>query len=139
MRYILNWKRSLRLENKASVRLNGMLGFAMRAGKVIIGTDLVCSALSKKSSVSLVLLSESASDQTKKKIRNKCEFYQKPLRHIRIDGEELGRLLGKDFTPMVVGICDVNFANEINKALDLQDVQEKNQTERKEVSHEGNR
>ena len=50
-------------------RLRGMLGFAMRAGKLIIGTDLVCSAMSSKKAPKLVVVSEGASDGTKKKIK----------------------------------------------------------------------
>ena len=108
------------MENKALTRFRGMLGFAMRAGKILIGTDLVCSALSKKGSgaVVTVLLCDSASDGTKKKIYNKCEFYAKELREIGIDPTELGRLLGKTYSPMVLGITDAGFADEIRKALD---------------------
>ena len=109
------------MENKALVRFSGMLGFAMRAGKLLIGTDLVCSSLSRsgKSSVELVLLCAAASDGTKKKIHNKCEFYGKDLREISTDPGELGRSLGKTYAPMVIGVCDAGFATEIRKALDI--------------------
>ena len=118
-----------------------MLGFAMRAGKVIIGTDLVCGSLSKRGNgaVETVLLCTAASDGTKKKIRNKCEFYGRELREIDIDPSELGRLLGKTYSPMVVGITDPGFANEIRKALDSTEQAVLPKSERKEVSYRGNR
>ena len=58
-------------------RLAGMLGFAMRAGKLILGTDIVCRAMPKRGAgrVLLVAVSCTASDATKKKLFTKSEFY----------------------------------------------------------------
>ena len=97
-----------------------MLGFAMRAGKVIIGTELVCSALAKDGvkRPRLVLVSKTASDPTKKKIFTKCEFYGVPATEINEDGESLGRLLGKLYAPAVIAIADDRFAEEIKCAID---------------------
>lgn len=102
------------MENNS--RLCGMLGFAMRAGKVVIGAEQVISRLKDKA-VRLVLLSVSASEKTKQRLTYKCEFYQKEIREINITTEELGRLLGKLYAPAVVAITDEGFANEIIKAL----------------------
>ena len=96
-------------------RLRGMLGFAMRAGKLIIGTEIVCSAMSGKNKPKLVIVSSGASDGTKKKISYKCEFYKIKLVQIDISTDELGRLLGKTYTPAVIGVTDEGFANEIEK------------------------
>ena len=54
-----------------------MLGFAMRAGKVIIGTDLVCSSMAKRGNdkAKIVLIARDASEATKKKIIFKSEYY----------------------------------------------------------------
>ena len=111
------------MENKSRTRLFGMLGFAMRAGKVIIGTDLVCRALQKGADgrVRLVLVSDTASAATKKKVIGKCEFYSVDSRVIDVDTEELGRLLGKTYAPAVLGITDERFADEIRKAADNTD------------------
>ena len=92
-----------------------MLGFAMRAGKLVIGTDLVCKQLSK-GSVRLVVVSRAASDGTKNKLRYKCEFYKIPAIEVDIDTECLGKILGKSFAPATVGVCDEGFAEEIKKA-----------------------
>ena len=107
------------MEVKDKTRLVGMLGFAMRAGKVIIGTDAVCSSLSKKGAARprIVLLSESASEGTRSKVTHKCEFYGVEVQTIDIDSSELGRLLGKLYAPATVAIKDDGFAKEIRKAL----------------------
>ena len=95
-----------------------MLGFATRAGKVLFGTELVCSEIRKKASrVKLALVSQSASDGTKKKIRTKCEFYGVRLMEIGMSGGELGDLLGKSFAPSVIAVVDEGFAKEICAAL----------------------
>ena len=112
-------KRSLLLEKRADVRFRGMLGFAMRAGKVLFGTELICAEMRRRPCrIRLVLLSASASEGTKKKITTKCEFYGLPLMDSGIPSEELGALLGKSFAPAVIAVCDDGFAKEIAAALD---------------------
>ena len=99
-----------------------MLGFAMRAGRVVIGTDLVCAAMAKrgKDKLKLALVSASASAATKKKITVKCEFYSIKALETDLPPEELGRLLGKTYAPVVVGITDEGFAREISLAIGSQ-------------------
>jgi ribosomal protein L7Ae-like RNA K-turn-binding protein len=98
-------------------RVLGMLGLAMKAGKVVIGTEQVISFLQKRR-VRLILVSGSASDGTKKKMLHKCEFYKARMVELDIETDELGRLLGKTYTPAVVGITDENFARTILKLID---------------------
>lgn len=113
------------METNNMTRFRGMLGFAMRAGKVIIGADQIVAALpqKRKDDVKLVLLSSSASDGTKRRMTNKCEFYGKKLIQIDIDTEELGRLLGKLYAPVVLAITDERFADEISRALDVHNLE----------------
>ena len=100
-----------------------MLGFAMRAGKVIFGTDTVCSAMAKKGKEKprLVLIASDASQGTTKKLLTKAEFYEIKSVIINIDSSELGRLLGKLYAPATVAIVDDRFAEEITKALEPYD------------------
>ncbi len=95
-----------------------MLGFAMRAGKVVIGTDIVCHTLPKVGRIKIVLVSAGASESTKNKVIGKCGFYSVESRIIDLDTAELGRLLGKTYAPAVIGITDERFADEIRKALE---------------------
>ncbi len=94
-------------------RVRGMLGLAMRAGRVVIGCEQVTVALKKKGRVRLVLVATDASAATKKKIAAKCEFYGIPLVEIQLDTGSLGDLLGKTYAPAVVGITDDGFAREL--------------------------
>ena len=103
-------------ENNGIDRALGMLGLAMKAGKVVIGTEQVIAFLQKKK-LHLVLISGNASEGTKKKISFKCEFYKTHNLELTVNTDELGRLLGKTYAPAVVGITDENFANTIIKLL----------------------
>ena len=107
------------MDNKVNTRLYGMLGFAMRAGKVIFGTESVCSAMAKngKAKPRLVLIAENASEGTKKKLLTKAEFYGIEAITINIDSSELGRILGKLYAPATVAVVDDRFAEEIKKAV----------------------
>ena len=107
------------MNSNENVRLRGMLGFAMRAGRVVIGADLVAVAMAKrgKDKPRLVLVTADASEATKKRAFSKSEFYGIEARQMELTCEELGRLLGKTYSPAVIGIVDDNFAREIALAL----------------------
>lgn len=103
----------------ANTRLKGMLGFAMRAGKLIIGTELVCRAMASKTTApKLVAISFSASNATKKKLTTKCEFYGIKSVQINMSTDDLGNLLGKTYAPAAVGVTDEGFAKEIEKVAE---------------------
>ena len=108
-------------ENNQLKRVLGMLGLAMKAGKVVIGTEQVIAFIQKRR-IKLVLLSGGSSDGTKKKIHSKCEYYKVPLSELPIQTEELGSLLGKTYTPAVVGITDENFSSTIIKLLSEENI-----------------
>lgn len=113
------WKRNSVLEGKVNKRLTGMLGFAMRAGKVVIGTESVCSAMAKrgKDKPRLIIIAQGVSDGTNKKLLTKAEFYGIDTLTIDIDSGELGRLLGKLYAPATVAVVDDRFAEEIKRAV----------------------
>ena len=94
-----------------------MLGFAMRARKLTLGTELVCKKM-PSGTVKLVVISSSASDGTKKKLTTKSEYYKIPMLVIDIDADELGRMLGKLHSTAAVAVTDAVFATEIIKASD---------------------
>ena len=106
------------MENKNNPRLTGMLGFAMRAGRLIIGTDAVCKAMANKGKgrPRLVAIASNASEGTMKKLLTKAEFYRIDAIILNIDSDELGRIIGKLYAPATVAICDDRFAEEIKKA-----------------------
>lgn len=98
-------------------RFLGMLGLARRAGKVIIGTELICRAMPKRGdgSIRLVIISDKASEATRKKLTVKSEFYGIEYIEVSIDTEELGRILGKTYAPAAVAVTDEGFARELRR------------------------
>ena len=129
--------------SKSDTRLSGMLGFAMRAGKLVLGTEQVCLAMAasaKKKRPSLVLIASGTSDATYKKIAVKADFYGIDCRLLPIELSELGRLLGKTYAPAVVAVVDDGFAKQLRIRLDELGIltatppMQENTTLRKEVS-----
>ena len=107
-------QRNLPLEINVKQRLSGMLGFATRAGKIIVGTDLVCRAM-PSGKVKLVFISGEASDSTKKKLTVKSEFYGIKSLIADIDTEELGRIVGKSSATATVAVTEKMFSEQILK------------------------
>ena len=94
-----------------------MLGFAQRAGKLVIGTDLICRAMAK-GNIRLVVVSAGASESTKKKLFVKSDYYGISAIEADIDTERLGKLIGKTYAPAAVAVTDEGFATEIKKAVE---------------------
>ena len=91
-----------------------MLGLAKRAGRLIVGTELVCLAM-PKGKVRLVVISQSASDSTKKKLTTKSSFYGIASVEINIEMEELAGLIGKSSGVAAVAVTDEGFAEQIRR------------------------
>ena len=88
----------------------GMLGLAKRAGKVLSG-EKNCKEGIKCGKVLLCILSEDASQNTEKSIRNSCSFYDVPLAVFGTK-EELGYAVG-NAANSVLAITDENFCKAI--------------------------
>ena len=80
------------IQNKAL----SLLGLATKAGKTVSAGD--------------------SSDNTKKKFRNMCAYYQVPLFILKEDKEMLGKAMGKEFRASAA-VQDENFANALIKKL----------------------
>ena len=94
-----------------------MLGLCRRAGKLIMGTDLVTKSLPSKKTY-LVIYTSDASDNTKKRVTDKCSFYGVEAVMTDFSGDAIGDAIGKSGTVCTLGITDINFASEL-KALVL--------------------
>lgn len=108
--------------------LLGMIGMCRRAGKTVIGTDMVCEFLRKQNEKKsakaqnnnqdgekidiIVLESSDTAENTHKKISDKCLFYN--VKHVRLfaDSEALGKALGKRAVA-AVAIADEGFCRAI--------------------------
>ena len=97
----------------------GLIGLAMKAGKVCFGADSVEENIIKHK-VKLLIVSEDSSERTKNKFIKLCEKYKVP---VIIDGdiEVLSKSIGKN-NKAIVGIKDTNFAESIQKKYNGGDV-----------------
>lgn len=89
-----------------------MLGLAKRAGALITGTDLVTKAL-PSGKIKLVIYAENSSQNTEKKITDKCKFYNTRCVKTDYNGEEIAHAIGKLSSVCVIGINDENFSKEL--------------------------
>ena len=86
----------------------GLIGLAMKAGKIAFGADSVEESILKRK-VKLVIVSEESSERTKSKFIKLCQNYN------------LSKTIGKS-NKAVIGIKDINFANSIQKKYDGGDI-----------------
>ena len=96
-------------------RALSFLGLAQRAGKVATGEELVIRSIQNKRA-RLVILSEDASPQTKKKITDKCTYYQVPV-IIAGDRYSLGNAIGKS-ARVAIAVLDQGFARKLKMLFD---------------------
>ena len=92
-----------------------LLGLAAKAGKIVSGEFATENAV-KAGKAFLVLTAEDASDNTKKKFRDMCTFYQVPFYSLGTK-EELGIAIGKEYRASLA-LTDENFAVATVKKLE---------------------
>lgn len=95
-------------------KIMSLVGLAMKAGKVKSGEFATEKAV-KSGLAYLVIVSESASDNTKKKFGNMCLYYEVPISYFG-SKEELGGAIGKEFRASLA-VVDENFAKAIQKEM----------------------
>jgi ribosomal protein L7Ae-like RNA K-turn-binding protein len=98
-----------------------MISISMKAGKVAAGEFAAEQAI-RAGSAELVIISEDASANTKKKFRDMSAYRSVPYTEF-LPKSELGALIGKGDRSSVV-ITDANLAREIRTLLDVENGQE---------------
>ncbi|TVY10616.1 YlxQ family RNA-binding protein [Paenibacillus cremeus] len=88
------------------------LGLAQRAGKIVSGEEMVIEAV-RQGEAKLVIVAEDASDNTYKKLNDKCSYYQVPIHRFGLR-DQLGASIGKE-TRVVVAVTDAGFARMLLK------------------------
>ncbi len=95
------------------------LGFAVRAGRVVIGVPLICEALKKaqhgrENAPLIVLEADDTSANTHKRITNRTTYYNTPSVQLSLDGAALATAVGKrGGTVGAVAVTDVGLAAQI--------------------------
>jgi len=97
-------------------RILSMLGLAAKAGRIASGEFSTEKAV-KSGSAFLVVVSEEASENTKKMFRNMCSFYQVPM-YLYASKERLGNAIGKQFRASLA-VLDEGFAKSLEEKLKL--------------------
>ncbi len=96
-------------------KIYSLLGLATKAGKIVSG-EFATEKSVKSGTAWLVLVSEEASDNTKKLFSDKCKFYNVPIYYFGTK-EMLGHAIGKAMRSSVA-ITDEGFAKAIVKQLE---------------------
>lgn len=104
--------------NEATKRLLGFLGLCRKAGKLIIGTPLVCEALGARTKPHLVLVCAYASPATRKKLQTKTAYYGVTLRMPALDPEELAHAVGKTGAVAALAVTDPGMAAALLSRID---------------------
>ena len=95
------------------------VGLAAKARRIVTGTDRVCESLrDSKNAAVLVIEARDTSDNTHKKLTDKCKYYGVRLVRIDADTTELGRAVGKTSATAAVGITDGGIARAICAKLE---------------------
>ncbi len=94
-----------------------IISLATKAGKTASG-EFCTEKEVKAGRAALVIVADDASDNTKKKFRNMCEFYQVPI-YFYESKTNLGHAMGKEFRASLV-ILDEGFAKGIKKHMDAE-------------------
>ena len=96
-------------------KIYSFIGLARRANKLVSG-DETCERALKSGKVSLVIVAEDASENTKKKFLDACKYRDV---NIRIYGnkESLGKYTGKNVRS-VIAIVEKNFSKRLLEMLD---------------------
>ncbi len=100
-------------------KLKMTIGLAAKAGKAVYGTPLICESLrmTGERKCSLVLEGSDSSENTHKKLSDKCAFYGAELIRLPITMGELSDATGKRSTVAAVGIRDNGLAEAIRTKL----------------------
>ena len=100
-------------------KLKMTIGLAAKAGKAVYGTPLICESLrmTGEKKCSLVLEGSDSSENTHKKLSDKCAFYGAELIRLPMTMEELSTSVGKKSLVAAVGIKDNGLADAIRTKL----------------------
>ena len=94
------------------------LGLCRRAGALVCGTPMIITALRSAKRPILVVAANGISEGTRKKLTDKCAYYETPLVTVDADGEELAAAVGKSGFLAAVAVTDENLAKLVNKSFD---------------------
>lgn len=99
-------------------RILGSLGLCAKAGKLIYGVPMIIEAMQRSKKIYLVIEAGDTSDNTHKRITDKCSFYGVKKIRLEIDGVEIASAVGKSSSLAAIAITDEGFFKMIDKYFD---------------------
>ncbi|MFQ3543291.1 YlxQ family RNA-binding protein [Halobacillus rhizosphaerae] len=92
-----------------------LLGLAVRAGKCTFGEEAIVRDIQKEKA-KIVLIAEDTGKQTKKKLTDKCSYYDIPCYTVE-DRDILSHAIGKEGR-VAIAVLDEGFAKKLKSLLD---------------------
>ena len=92
------------------------LGLCARARALILGVPMICDAMRTKGKPRLVLMAQDVSENTRKRLQDKCTYYEVQLLVLPVDTVTLAHTVGKSAGLGAVALTDKNFCRLIGDA-----------------------
>lgn len=99
-------------------KVMGLIGLATKAGKTVSG-EFCTEREVKSGKARLVIVAEDASENTRKKFKNMCDFYRVPVCFYQ-DKVTLGNAVGKEFRASLA-VLDEGFSESIKKNMETKE------------------
>ena len=115
------WKASFpMIDSKDNTeKLLSSLGLCVKAGKTVCGVPMICEAMRKGGKHAPVLVFEASdtSDNTHKRLTDKCSYYNVRLVRIACGTDALAAALGKSASLGAVAITDPGMCRLVEKYI----------------------
>ena len=100
-------------------KLLSSLGLCVKAGRAICGVPMICEAMRKggRNAPLIVLEASDTSDNTHKRLTDKCSYYNVRLVRISCGTDELAAALGKSASLGAVAVTDSGMCRLIEKYI----------------------
>ncbi len=99
-------------------RLLRALGLCAKAGKLVVGTPMICQALAEKKKPFLTVVAKDNSENTAKRLNDRCAYYGVRAVTIPAGGEELARAVGKTGKIAAAAVTDENLCRLVSGILE---------------------
>ncbi len=102
--------------NPLEQKLLNALGLCQKARKLIVGTPMICDALKQGKPIYAVITAADNSQNTQKRLSDRCAYYGVPLIVTEISGDRLSDAIGKCGRVSAAAVADENLAKPVMNA-----------------------
>ena len=97
------------------------LGLCAKARALVIGTPMICEAVRGKKKPYLVLTACENSENTQKRLRDKCTYYGVRMVALQANGDRLAAAVGKQGRVAAVAVTDPNLCRLVESTIETKD------------------